>query len=88
MELSEIITAAVEKRVAELVENAINHREEFRPTDIEQAISREVQRIAREEVPKHEVAIRTAIGNALAQLPTTFEISAYTKINLPNEQNQ
>lgn len=86
MNLEEIITAAVEKRITEIVSGLV-----FRNTSIyclegspvDKIVSEKIQEIAQEEVKKHEEAIRTAIREALEKVPTSFEVSAYTKINFP-----
>jgi hypothetical protein len=89
MNLEEIISAAVEKRVAEIVSSAIERRptdDPFTPTDIEAAVQSMVQKIALEEVRKHDVEVRSAIQKVLTDLPTTLKISAYTEIKYPKEQ--
>lgn len=91
MDLAEIITAAVEKRVSELVDKAINGDPSYdqRETTIEQFLQKEVGQIAKEEVRKHSDAIRNAITSALSDNSlTTFEINAYTTIKLPKPKKE
>lgn len=86
MNLEEIITAAVEKRVHEIVSGLILRNTNIYSLEgspVDKIVSEKIQEIAQEEVKKHEETIRTAIREALEKVPTSFEVSAYTKINLP-----
>lgn len=84
MDLAEIITAAVEKRVGDLVEHAVTHPafggygEDASP--IERQVQNMVSRIAEIEIKKHEDAIRGAVLVAIKDFPSSFELSVYTKI--------
>jgi hypothetical protein len=88
MELTEIITAATEKRVREIVTQAINERPDhyydaLEPTGVERVVARMVEKIAQEEVAKHESEIRAAIIASISGQPSEFEVSAHTRIKLP-----
>lgn len=93
MDLEEIITAAVEKRIADIVNEQVNRRQEYasdrlgetelRPTPLEQVVGRMIDRIAAVQVTRHQESIKAAIEAALAGAPVSFEISAYTKIKVP-----
>lgn len=93
MNLEEIITAAVERRIADIVEEAVKRRDfsdtdkwdEKQPsrTSLEGVVSRMVDEIAKEEVQKHHEMIRGAVLKTLAQEPGTIKVSAYTEIRIP-----
>jgi hypothetical protein len=86
MNLEEIITAAVEKRISELVSQMIEHRPEvYSTTEPERVVQNVIGAIARDEVKKHEPAIRASIQKSLAELPSTISITAYTEIKMPRD---
>lgn len=85
MKLEEIISAAVEKKVFELVNAAVTRtrwdknlyddRTE-QPSPVEQQIAMMVSKIAQEELAKHEDRIRQSISNVIMTFPSIFEIRA------------
>lgn len=93
MTLEEIITAATEKRVKEIIDNALHFRDanystfdgNGNPTSIEKIVADKIGEIAKSEVVKYEGVIKDAIVATLSSSPTTFKISAYTEINVPTK---
>lgn len=87
MTFEEIVSVAVEARVRALIDEAITIPPSpdgyTRTSKVEQEVELYVSEIARDEVKKHETAIRSAIATALAGEPRRVEISAYTKIEIP-----
>lgn len=62
------------------------YEDEFRPTELEQAVGREIQLIAKDEIVKHEAKIREAIIHSLTESPTRFKINAYSEIEIPKSK--
>lgn len=93
MNLEEIITAAVEKRITELVDAAIQrntdryrHPDDDMPnTRIEQRLDDMIRVIAATELEKHSDRIRAAIITALEAPGFGIELSAYVKIKVPSK---
>lgn len=84
MNLEEIITAAVEKRVTELVESAVyRYRQGADPSSVEQTVALMVEAIASEEVQKHKERIHAAVAEALNSRTCGIELKAYATILLP-----
>lgn len=87
MNLEEIITAAVEKRVSEMVEQAMskqsNHWGDETPTGIERIVLQIIDGIAKEEIKKHEDILRASVVKALHDSPISFEVSAHSQIKFP-----
>lgn len=87
MNLEQIITAAVQQKIHELVSSQIERRDNldgrYNVTRIELIVANEIERIAKEETVKHSDAIRHAVIESLSKEPVQFEIKTYANAILP-----
>lgn len=87
MNLEEIINAAVEKRVAEIVRKCVGSDEppHVFETDVELQVRLRAKEIVVEELKKHEDRIRLAVAAAVGGT-TIGEVTAYMKFTIPATQ--
>lgn len=89
MNLEEIISAAVDTKIKQLMEDCINGQKQAgyysdeSPTGIERIVLHIIDGIAKEEIKKHEDVLRAAVLKALNESPVSFEVSAHSRINFP-----
>lgn len=85
MNLEEIINAAVEKRVNEIVTQCVGGKFPHNfETDVDVIVRHRVNEIVVDELKKHEDRIRNAAANAIGGT-VVGEVTAYVKFRVPSE---